>query len=653
MANYEQSVSYLSPDDAATIVPLGENLAVSRSGDLLPIEWYVGGEKKFTTPVGPAWVTSVNPATLGYGTQWDEDTEYSWYIRYLSACDVKTWVTDHWEFSGNLVYTTLDTRTFTTCTIPKATVPTPTNGGTADFAYGTTIAHSFTRPSLDPEGEAVDPNVDVWFSAVGDDLVKIYSNRDASVFSRGFLSEGTSYQWRIDPIMTGWGTGTGIVWTYTINVSGPPDINKIYLGATGAFIVAMTDMGIYLSSDVGDTWARHLPDSTQDTNWLSGVCSKTGTYIIVEAGAGTIYRSANSGTAWAEITPAGSDTFTVNKMAISETGEFVLIVGLNATDASKSCYLSDDYGATWTAIYPAEASIEWEQCDISLDGTVLIVSNVGGDVYVSSDSGTTWVVQDIDSTSNTWDCLAVSGDGALKLIANTADVDEVFKNGSSYSVPTWAESTITDVGRALLDDTTQAAQQTTLGLGTTDSPTFAGLKISDGGTVGLAGGPLLVFNSAWPKLVLLNEDDGDSLRLKRTAGANSSSLGFGINETTGYCYIQSNRHGTGTVQPLRFYMGNDIGFEIDTDGDLDFQANDITTTGTVDGSAGKILVEDKDTVAPTSESDGYVGVAKIGGTARVYFAVDGIMYYIDGAAASVPVTGNPIGLLLALTYNLE
>jgi hypothetical protein len=72
----------------------------------------------------------------------------------------------------------------------------------------------------------------------------------------------------------------------------------------------------------------------------------------------------------------------------------------------------------------------------------------------------------------------------------------------------------------------------------------------------------------------------------------------------------------------------------------------------IDASAGEILVEDNDVDAPTGKSDGYVGVAIIGGIARMYFTVNGTMYYVDGTAAAVPVTGNPIGLLLALTYNI-
>ena len=81
--------------------------------------------------------------------------------------------------------------------------------------------------------------------------------------------------------------------------------------------------------------------------------------------------------------------------------------------------------------------------------------------------------------------------------------------------------------------------------------------------------------------------------------------------------------------------------------------NGLTSTGILDASAGEVLTEDNDVAAPTGKSDGYIGVAIVGGQSRVYFAVNGTMYYIDGTASAVPVTGNPIGLLLALTYNLE
>lgn len=88
----------------------------------------------------------------------------------------------------------------------------------------------------------------------------------------------------------------------------------------------------------------------------------------------------------------------------------------------------------------------------------------------------------------------------------------------------------------------------------------------------------------------------------------------------------------------------------DLDIGTDFQVGSLTTSGIIDASSGKILTEDNDTTAPTSESDGYVGVAKIAGNARIYFQVDGQLYYTSGSFDVAVQTGNPIGLLLCLTY---
>lgn len=79
----------------------------------------------------------------------------------------------------------------------------------------------------------------------------------------------------------------------------------------------------------------------------------------------------------------------------------------------------------------------------------------------------------------------------------------------------------------------------------------------------------------------------------------------------------------------------------------------LTTTGTINASAGKVRITDNDTTEPTSQSDGYIGVAIIGGQPRLYWAVAGDMYYVEGSASATITTGSPIGLLLSLTYNLE
>ena len=228
-------------------------------------------------------------------------------------------------------------------------------------------------------------------------------------------------------------------------------ISGLRLGSAGDFLVATVENGVILSTDFGDNWTRKTPDGVETTDWIKGICSSDGTYIIVVSSANAIYRSANSGTAWAQITPAGGDTFSVNKMATSDDGQYMVIVGQNSTDVTESCYISTDYGATWTAKKPVTDSVEWTDCDISNDGTIIAVST-STYFYISFDSGTSWLEQGMASSAEVWAGLSISGDGTTGLVANTNDNNEFFigVNTELYSEATWAESALTSAGRALL-----------------------------------------------------------------------------------------------------------------------------------------------------------------------------------------------------------
>ena len=70
----------------------------------------------------------------------------------------------------------------------------------------------------------------------------------------------------------------------------------------------------------------------------------------------------------------------------------------------------------------------------------------------------------------------------------------------------------------------------------------------------------------------------------------------------------------------------------------------------LNASGGQVLVSDEGTSEPSGKSDGYIGVALVGGQPRIYFAVEGALYYVEGEAGAEPEVGNPIGLLLTLTY---
>ena len=86
----------------------------------------------------------------------------------------------------------------------------------------------------------------------------------------------------------------------------------------------------------------------------------------------------------------------------------------------------------------------------------------------------------------------IAGNPTLTLDATLAGISAVTTAADqlvySTGVDTFATTSFTAAGRALVDDATAAAQRTTLGVGTGDSPTFAGLTIADAGNVVLATG---------------------------------------------------------------------------------------------------------------------------------------------------------------------
>jgi hypothetical protein len=106
----------------------------------------------------------------------------------------------------------------------------------------------------------------------------------------------------------------------------------------------------------------------------------------------------------------------------------------------------------------------------------------------------------------------IAGNPTLTLDATLAGISAVTTAADqlvySNGVDTFTTAAFTAAGRALVDDATAAAQATTLGLGTTDAPTFNGLTIADAGNVilntttgtkfGTATGQKIGFHNATP-----------------------------------------------------------------------------------------------------------------------------------------------------------
>lgn len=232
------------------------------------------------------------------------------------------------------------------------------------------------------------------------------------------LEPSTSYVWRVDIAVNlesgyEWQTGANssfITAAATIIASA----QSICLGSDGNVIVIGSTSGVFISFDFGSSWIVKYPTGEDDNQTFSNVaCSCDGTYIYAGIQYGELYRSADGGSSWTELDPAEGDTWHVIDIAMSNDGQFVVVVGGTST---KSCFLSTDYGVTWTEKYPEE-SINWDSCDISNDGRIIIVTDYDGPFYLSTDFGTTWEEQIAAATDDTWMRASISGDGGVGLIA--------------------------------------------------------------------------------------------------------------------------------------------------------------------------------------------------------------------------------------------
>lgn len=109
------------------------------------------------------------------------------------------------------------------------------------------------------------------------------------------------------------------------------------------------------------------------------------------------------------------------------------------------------------------------------DSEFLVGTGAGALAWESGDTVRTSLGLAIGTNVQAWDAtltsIAALGTAADKIIYTT-DVD------------TWAESSITVWGRALIDDANQAAMRNTLQLGTGDHPQFDGLGLGEAGVLG-------------------------------------------------------------------------------------------------------------------------------------------------------------------------
>ena len=88
----------------------------------------------------------------------------------------------------------------------------------------------------------------------------------------------------------------------------------------------------------------------------------------------------------------------------------------------------------------------------------------------------------------------------------------------------------------------------------------------------------------------INQNNSDAV-LIRNADTNYSSLAFGVSTTSGFTYLQSTNSGSGTIQPLAFWVGASERARIDADGQFLLGTTSTTPITGFSGTAKGITVQ--------------------------------------------------------------
>lgn len=175
-----------------------------------------------------------------------------------------------------------------------------------------------------------------------------------------------------------------------------------------------------------------------------------------------------------------------------DAGATMLYGRRDASSIAAAFYGTIDGGTTWVALQFLDAELAALAGLVSAADSLPYFTGSGTAALATFTAFARTLLDDADALTARATLGLVIGtnvqayDAGLLSLAALPTVADRF--AYSTAADTWAEGTITAAGRALLDDASAAAQATTLGLGTGDSPVFAGLHLTgdlvvDGATV--------------------------------------------------------------------------------------------------------------------------------------------------------------------------
>lgn len=217
----------------------------------------------------------------------------------------------------------------------------------------------------------------------------------------------------------------GATWTELTN-SAAYGYYTVSCSADGSTILgtASTDLPAQLSNDFGATWTS----ITSLSNIIIGAMDASGKYMLLgtntsansSAGAGgPLYLSTDYGVTWTSTAydVSGAPTnMCWSCAAISDSGQH-MTAGATQYNETNIIYVSNDYGATWTA----KSTSYQQELDNCMDSTgqyQLLTSWWANAIHYSSDFGATWYVTSVGGDRIYG--VAMSGNASYMTLADNA-----------------------------------------------------------------------------------------------------------------------------------------------------------------------------------------------------------------------------------------
>ena len=150
---------------------------------------------------------------------------------------------------------------------------------------------------------------------------------------------------------------------------------------------------VYVSIDYGATWSQKSPAGSIK-NWGNIVVSNDGTKMIAIAKDGDfLYVSPDTGSTWTkkELDGSGVGAYWRNMQTSKDRSKVIACYDSNTAGGISACYVTSDWGTTWTKLTVNNTTYPLSACAISDDGQTVAAFAQNTTGYVSKDGGTTWV----------------------------------------------------------------------------------------------------------------------------------------------------------------------------------------------------------------------------------------------------------------------